>query len=143
MVHALEAVHCLLKPGGALIDIHPIVTPRLVEVWIDGQAAVAARLRDRYRFSTYHQADAALARAVANGWFVIEQERRFTFRVHADTLADLREYLAQGELVGTGRPRTTLNRRIAGRIEKLLHRPGRDKEIILHRPAHIMRLRRV
>ena len=50
MVHALEEIQRLLRPGGSLIDIHPFPEVPLIEVYQGGRVLFAEPqpVHDRY-----------------------------------------------------------------------------------------------
>jgi SAM-dependent methyltransferase len=137
MVHALEKVHSLLKPGGTLIDIHPTGEPPAIEVHIDGQIARAGWLQETDDFVEYFQADDALADVVRRGLFAAEQASQFTFLTHAKTVAALRKFVVEEW------SDAIFEEAVLHRGEELFSSPGRDKKAILNEQAHIARLRRI
>ena len=50
-------------------------------------------------------ADAAVARALAEGWFTLEQRVEFAFEIHWDTTADMRADMEAGHSMRLIRPR--------------------------------------
>jgi hypothetical protein len=137
MVHALEIVHTLLQPDGALIDIHPSGDPPPVVVRDGARHTVAGWVGESDDFAEYAQADAALAAAVERGLFALERQGVFTFVTHTDSLAGLREYFASEW------SDATLDEDTAQRIEALLASAGGDREVILRESVRIARLRAV
>jgi hypothetical protein len=95
MVHALNLVHRLIKPGGALIDIHPLGQPPVIEVCQGDQRWVAGLLQEKDDFSEYPLAAAALTEAVRLGWFELIDQASFGFTTHAATPDELSTFLAQ------------------------------------------------
>jgi hypothetical protein len=95
MVHALEMVSDLLKPGGRLIDIHPSGQPPPIELLCGANRILLGYLQETDNFIEYAQANAALAQAVDNGWFSLESQAYFTSCTWADSVAELWEFLAQ------------------------------------------------
>lgn len=93
MVHALEKVHSLLRPGGQLIDIHPMFDPPAFEVRVGERIFPAGWLRETDDYEEYEAADRALAEVVKRGLFSVERQGTFSFITHADTAAELRQYL--------------------------------------------------
>ena len=67
MVHALEIVHDLLKPGGVLVDIHPNGDPPPIEVNVGGDVMLAGYLDETDDFEEYFKADEALAEVTGTG----------------------------------------------------------------------------
>lgn len=95
MVHALEVVNDLLVPGGQLIDIHPSGQAPPIEL-LDGNALIPlGYVHETDDFIEYAQADAALAQAVANGWFNLERQKSFTFATYARSVTELWDFLSQ------------------------------------------------
>ncbi|MGH2594022.1 MAG: hypothetical protein ACRDGG_10970 [Anaerolineae bacterium] len=136
MVHALEKIHHLLKPNGILIDIHPPPEPSSIEVRIGGQTIPAGWLHESDDYAEYEDADDALARAVRKGLFAVEREGAFDLVTHANTLAELRAYVAEEW------EEARIDDITAMRAEELLSTPERDKEVILRETARIARLKR-
>ena len=134
MVHALEKIHRLLKPGGILIDIHPPPEPSSIDVRVDDRTHAAGWLHETDDYGDYEAADEALAAIVARGLFVIERRGIFSFLTYADTLAELRTYLTEEW------EDARIDDVTAARIEELMTAPDRDKEIILREPVRIARL---
>jgi hypothetical protein len=135
MVHALEKVHRLLRPGGILIDIHPDGAPPPIDVLIDGHATRVGYLQESSGFVEYYQADDALAEIVRRGLFVLERAETFDFFTHVDTIAELSDYLA-AEWSGAILPEA-----VTWRADKLLSAPGKQKQVILCEVVRITRLR--
>ena len=134
MVHALEIIHRLLRPHGKLIDIHPVGEPSPVEVRVGRQTTLVGRLTETDDFVEYGQADAALAQAVQRRLFVLEREATFPFITHADSMSELREYLAKEW------KDAILDDQTARKAEALLAGPERDKELLVHDRIHILQL---
>lgn len=74
MVHALEGIHRLLKPTGALIDLHPVAEPSPVEIHQKGTIDLVGHLSVRQWCTDFEQADVALAEVKRRGRFSMEQE---------------------------------------------------------------------
>jgi len=134
MVHALEIIHQLLRPHGKLIDIHPVGEPSPIEVRMGGQTTLAGWLTETDDFVEYKQADDALAQAIQRGWFLAEREATFPFVTHADSMSELREYLAKEW------KDAILDDQTARKVEELLAGPERDKELLVHDRIHILQL---
>ena len=135
MVHALERIHQLLEPDGALIDIHPSGEPPPIEVRIGQQATVVGWMQETDDFIEYAQASAALSRAIGRGWFDVERKGTFEFATHADSVSALREYLAKEW------KDAILDEAVAARAEQLLNAVERDKGLIVREQVCIARLR--
>jgi hypothetical protein len=91
MVDALRRAHRMVKPDGFVLDLHPSVTPASVEV---GGATTGhivspdAKLR-------HAAAGVALAAVIDERLFSVDQAARFTFYTYADSIEELREYIAE------------------------------------------------
>ncbi len=135
MVHALEKIHGLLQPDGALVDIHPSPEPPSIQVRIAGRVHDAGWLRETDDYLEYEQADQALAQVIERGWFKLERKTRFRFTTHAPSLDDLRHHLEsewQDAFIEDSTARL---------IEDLFRTRERDKEILLRESVQIARLR--
>jgi hypothetical protein len=89
MVHALNRAHGLLAPAGRLVDLHPSGETARVEADGVSIGALDAEQADR----RHAAADAALARALDTGLFVIERERDFWFWTYGDSIEELRDHV--------------------------------------------------
>lgn len=135
MVHALEIIHDLLYPNGALVDIHPSAEPPSLQVRVASEIHDAGWLREADDYIEYEQADRALAQVIERGLFVLERRARFSFTTHAPSLRDLQQHLDdkwQDAIIEETTARS---------IEDLLRTRERDKEILLRESVHIARLR--
>jgi hypothetical protein len=93
MVHALEEIHRLLKPTGALIDIHPAIEPPpFVEVVSTGNVAFSEEDPGYDYVDDLRHAEAAVATTIDRGVFALEGQRRFVLRTHAGSVEELRDY---------------------------------------------------
>jgi hypothetical protein len=137
MVHALETIYQLLKPGGILLDIHPTDEPAAIAVRLREQIVPAGWLNERDDYVEYQWADEAINTAVNNGLFVQEQCGTFEFVWHADSMKDLQAHLAEEW------QDASIDELTAMRIEDLFKLPVRDKEILVSEAIRIARYRRV
>lgn len=135
MVHALEKIHWLLKPDGRLIDIHPSGQPPPIMVRVGAERFLAGWLKEEDDYIEYAQADGALGQVVRQGLFVLERRETFAFTTCADTLSDLRHYLAKTW------QKAIIEDNVARRIDELMSNIERDKEIIVREVIKIARLR--
>jgi hypothetical protein len=94
MVHALETVHSLVKPGGLLIDIHPGLDKAWVEVRVNGKDYFLDVVEETDDYIEYGQASDALAEAVKRGFFSVQEPGKFIFIIHADSMNEMREFLS-------------------------------------------------
>jgi hypothetical protein len=134
MVHALEKIRGLLEPDGRLIDIHPSGEPPPIEVRVGQRTIVVGWMKETDDFAEYAQASAALSQVVERGWFDVERKGAFEFITHADSVADLRDYLAKEW------KDAILDEAVAARAEELLSAPEPDKELIVREQIRIARL---
>ncbi|MEK6574726.1 MAG: hypothetical protein AABZ58_10500 [Chloroflexota bacterium] len=73
MVHALELARQLLLPNGRLLDLHPTGEPPPIEIRMGTEISRVGFLRETDDFVEYGLADAAVARVIREGLFVIEK----------------------------------------------------------------------
>ena len=135
MVHALEKIHASLEPDGSLIDIHPSGEPPPIEVRVGQQVTVVGWMKETDDFSEYAQASAALSEAIQRGWFDVERKGTFEFVTHADSISDLREYLAKEW------KDAILEEAVIAKATELLNALERDKELMVREQIRIARLR--
>ena len=137
MVHALEKVHQLLKPDGILLDIHPTNEPAAITVRLREQHIPAGWLNESDDYAEYEWADEALQHVIDGGQFKLERTGTFNFIWHADSIKDLRAYLAEEWKEASIDDVTAL------RVEELLKLPTHDKEILVSEAIRITRYRAV
>jgi len=135
MVHALEKIKQLLKPDGLLLDIHPTNEMAAIAVRLREQLLPAGWLNESDDYVEYEWADEALQHVVRSGQFALERAGTFEFVWHADSLQDLRAYLAEEW------PDATIDEVTAMRMEELLKLPVHDKEILVSEAIRIARYR--
>jgi hypothetical protein len=97
MVDALDRVRRCLRTTGYLIDVHPTPEQAHLEIGL-ATGVVGIGVVDDVDESngprTRHaRADAALAEAVARGWFAVEQRLEFQFRRYAETVSELQKHV--------------------------------------------------
>jgi len=136
MVHALEKVHQLLKPQGILLDIHPTGEPAAIAVRLREQIIPAGWINESDDYVEYEWTDEALQHVVNDNRFALERVGTFEFVWHADSMNDLRAYLAEEW------KDAIIDDVTAMRIEELLKLPVRDKEILVSEAIRIARYRR-
>jgi hypothetical protein len=90
MVHALEEIHRLLKPTGALIDIHPVSESLPIEIHQSGKIDLVGDLSVRQWCVDFQQADNALREVVQSGLFAVEQEAVFDSLTYYTSAGEMR-----------------------------------------------------
>lgn len=91
MVHALEEIHRLLKPSGALIDIHPLPEKPVLKVFDGGILSFMEPKPVTYLEDIRH-ADDALKQIVNRGQFIVVDQREFDYRMYASSISELQIY---------------------------------------------------
>jgi hypothetical protein len=135
MVHALKIAHSMLKPEGLLINVHNLPVPHIIEVRAAGTVIKAGWLTDNTDFESERSALDALAGVVSEGIFLLEDERDFSFNVHADDLHELQEWLAEWWETAV-LPDKTIQR-----VEDILRQAGQTANVVLKVPTRMIRLR--
>jgi hypothetical protein len=95
MVHALEQIHDLLKPGGYLIDIHPTGEPVKFIRPLNGREYFMGYLQETDDYIEYFQADEALETAVSKGLFQVGATEEFEFHTYANSFDELKTFLEE------------------------------------------------
>jgi hypothetical protein len=95
MVHALKSIHRLLAPGGLLLDIHPTDEPAGIYLGRGRSQQFIAWLEETDGYEEYRQADRAVAQALQNGLYRLEQHSFFWFTIYAASLPELEQFLKQ------------------------------------------------
>jgi hypothetical protein len=95
MVHALEQIHDLLKPDGALIDIRP--TGEKVEFLrlLGGREHLIGHMQETDDYIAYRQAASAVETALKRGLFTCASTGTFEFHTYAETFEELAAFLAE------------------------------------------------
>jgi hypothetical protein len=146
MVHALEGIHRLLKPAGALIDLHPVAEPSPVEIHQRGTIGLVGHLSVRQWCADFEHADVALAEVKRRGLFVVEQEGRFDSLTYYDSAAEMSasvkesidKFARDAQSAAEAVPHAEA---LAARAEELLRTAGPGAELIIREGTHISRLR--
>src|SRR5215211_1922785 len=89
MVHALHRAHGLLTSGSRLVDLHPNIETARLEANGISIGTLDAEQADR----RHAAADAALARTVDAGLFIVEREGGFWFWTYGESIEELRDHV--------------------------------------------------
>jgi hypothetical protein len=135
MVHALENIRNLLKPGGRLLDIHPLEDPRPIEVHISAECILAGWLRESDDYIEYVQADEAIAHVIGRRLYALERRDTFTHKIHAETIWALRDYLAETS------QDSIIDDLVLARADELMRTVTEDKEVVMRIPVQMSLLR--
>jgi ubiquinone/menaquinone biosynthesis C-methylase UbiE len=146
MVHALEEIHRLLKPTGALIDIHPVAESSPIEIHQSGKIDLVDYLSVRQWCIDFQEADNALTEIAQRGLFAVEQERVFDSLTYYSSAVEMRTSLKESidkfardaQLAGEAAPHAEA---LAARAEELMRATVSGAELIVRERTHISRLR--
>lgn len=146
MVHALEKIHRLLKPNGALIDIHPVSEPSPIEIHQAGKVDLVGLLSVRQWCYEFEQADIALAKIIQQGMFTLERNALFDLPTHYASAAELGTDLKESVVVFARDAQAAIEplphvEALTARAEELMQAAASDAELIVHERTHISRLR--
>lgn len=143
MVHALEKIRRLLKPGGYLIDIHPIRGAPFIRVY-QKQNMLFEESDPGYDSDEglLHTED-ALEEVVLRGLYIVEGMSKFEAVIYASTVAEMREYWAKyGAFDDEPKDEAVVARQneIYAQADDLI-RSNQGAEISYHERARITRLK--
>lgn len=146
MVHALEEIRRLVKPTGALIDIHPVAESSPIEIHRGGKKDLVGYWSVRQWCIDYQQADDALAEITQRGLFVIESESVFDSLTYYASAAEMRTSLKEAidkfardaQSAGEAAPHAEA---LAARAEELMQAEVSGAELIVRERTHISCLR--
>lgn len=146
MVHALEEIHRLLKPNGALIDIHPVSEPSSIEIHQAEKIDLVGLLSVRQWCFEFEQADIALAKITQRGMFIMERNALFDLPTHYASAAELGTELKESVEIFARDAQAAIEpiphiEELTERAEELMRAAGSDAELIVHERTHISRLR--
>ena len=135
MVHALQQVHKLLHPNGLLINVNDLPTPNVIEVQSPETTYKVGWLQDREDFRDTLAAFNALAQVVADGFFMLEDERDLDYNIYVDDVPELQEWLAEWW------SSAILPDRIIQRLEELIRDASPPARIVLRLRPRMTKLR--
>jgi SAM-dependent methyltransferase len=118
VVDALRTIHRALRPGGALLDIHPEPVPLAVEVWRDGAVRYVGALPERGVIPRIHAVRPLLDALVGAGYFALRRVRTFDFVAHLDSFEDFGPYMARWQ------SSTVIDEAVAARARSALAEGG-------------------
>jgi hypothetical protein len=95
MGHALELAHEWLGVNGRLLDIHPSGEPAPVAVQLDTANFRAGWVTEATDYTTYHQANKAISRAIRQQLFAIERRETIHFHTYGESLEAIQSHLAE------------------------------------------------
>lgn len=142
MVHALEEIHRVMRPAGALIEIHPALEFPFLEVRSNGELFFSENDPGFDYEEDSRHAEAAVATVVGRGIFVLEESSRFELRTHASSLKELRDHWAVADAYDPEEKEEALARRqeeMHARAHKVLER-SLGGQLVYVEPATMSRL---
>lgn len=143
MVHALEEIRRLLKPGGILVDIHPISEGSFIEAYQDGRLLFSERKRETCSEDVLH-AEKALAQAVEREFFFVDERAEFDFLTYASSVRELRAYWEEQDAYEDQSKDEAIVAReeyLYAQVEEILQTSGAGAEVVTNERARIARLR--
>jgi hypothetical protein len=146
MVHALEEIHRLLKPNGALIDIHPVSEPSPIEIHQAGKVDLVGLLSIRQWCFEFEQADLALAKVIQRSMFTVERNALFDLPTYYTSAAELGADLTDSVEIFARDAQAAIEplphlEALTARAEELMRAAVSGAELIVHERTHISRLR--
>ena len=146
MVHALEEIHRLLKPAGALFDIHPVAESSPVEIHQSGDISPVGFLSVRQWCMDYQMADNAIIEIAQRGLFTIDQQSVFDSMIYYPSAAEMGTSLIElvdkfardAKSAGDAIPHVEA---LAARTEEMMQTASSNAELKMIEKTHICRLR--
>ena len=135
MVHALQEIHRVLRPGGTLIDLRPAIQNRTVELELSYARLHIGEIDSSGTAADHRAADAALRSAVKRGLFRGEHDADFQLVTDLDSVEDLRGYAAALR-------QSALPEEVVSRLEWLTANEDGDFIIRIRREMVIARYRK-
>ena len=143
MVHALEAVHRLLKPNGTLVDIRPHAEPSILEVAAGDQTLFAEPKREGDHEGVL-DSDRAMDEILERKIFEAVRGRDFEFFSYGSTAAELREFWDRYndyEDTPIEEEQLSFEDKVYAKADEVRKDSGKDAEDIVHERVRIARLK--
>ena len=143
MVYALEEIRRLLKPGGILVDIHPVPEGSLTEVR-QGESVLYSERTLETSSNSVILAEKALAQVVEQGFFKIDKHAWFDFFTYADSAEELSAYWEEQEafdIRSDDDPQAVRERMLYAQAEEIMKASREGALAVTHERAGITRLR--
>jgi SAM-dependent methyltransferase len=94
MVHALNEIRRVLKPGNTLIDLRPVSSNWTVEVCSSSGYQVSGRLTDMpVGLADDEAAFKAMRDVESRRWYAKQKEEEFSFFYYWDTPSEMKEFM--------------------------------------------------
>jgi len=146
MVHALEVIHRLLKPGGFLIDIHPVAQHSSVEIHQNGKIDLVGQLEVSQWCVDFQEADKALDEIIQRGMFTVEQKGMYDTLTYYDSTSEMgtaleesiHKYARDDQSADEEVPQVEA---LAMHAQEMLQAAGSGAELILRERDQISRLK--
>lgn len=143
MVHALEAVHRLLKPNGTLVDIRPHAEPSILEVAAGDRTLFAEPKREGDHEGVL-DSDRAMDEILERKVFEAVRGRDFEFFSYGSTAAELREFWDRYndyEDTPIEEEQLSFEDKVYAKADEVRKDSGKDAEVIIHERVRIARLK--
>lgn len=135
MVHALQQARALLGRDGLLINVHDLPAPHVIEVQTPQSVTKVGWLVDNEDFERMNASLSALAQVVADGRYTLDDEVDFSFKIYADTPAEMREWLAEWW------SSAVVSAAVYARLDELARDAGPAARVVLCLRARMTKLR--
>jgi hypothetical protein len=143
MVHALEEIRRLLRRGGSLIDIHPVLEAPTIEVHSGGMISFTEPRPDYDYEGDLRHAEDAVGTVVKRDLFVMDRKREFDFNTYGSSVAELRDFMAQaGAYDDRPKDSTSVARQseLYARVEEVMRGSEEQAEVAYHERGRMTRL---